>query len=169
MARGHWVFTDGSNIDVQVGAGYVIPERNTALPTKVKGPQRVNRAEMTAQLAALEDIPQDETISVYKDNKCSIQDNKKWIVYPGRFPKHKHEDMLFSICTKLANRTGHTTIYKIPAHVGQAGNEAAYTQAKTGAKVTQGVDTRGTDECLAQTNIHPVFEDNRLTTPKTQL
>ena len=55
---GTLVFTDGSDIQGHVGAGYVIPQTGAALAMKVRGPQTANRAEMTAHLAALEDIPQ---------------------------------------------------------------------------------------------------------------
>ena len=51
--KGTLVFTDGSNIDGEVGAGYVLPKWSTQVAMKVRGPQTVNRAEMTSQLAAL--------------------------------------------------------------------------------------------------------------------
>ena len=93
-------------MDSEVGAGYAIPECQVAVAMKVKGPQTVNRAEMTAQLAVLEDTPRHVHISIYTDSKCSIQYIKKWILYPGSFEHHRHGDLLLGICTALAERTG---------------------------------------------------------------
>ena len=167
--KGVLIFTDGSDMSGDVGAGYVIPQDHVEVAMKVLGPQTVNRAEMTAQLAVLEDTPGHIPVSIYTDSKCSIQYIKKWMVNPDFFLHHKHGDILFSICSKLANRTGDTHIYKIPAHVGHPGNEAADAQAKKGAKATEGVDHRGTEGGLGHEEIHPLLGDQRLVHTKAQL
>jgi ribonuclease HI len=167
--RGVLIFTDGSDMSGDVGAGYVIPQEHVEVAMKVLGPQTVNRAEMTAQLAVLEDTPGHVPVSIYTDSKCSIQYIKKWMVNPDSFLHHKHGDILLSICSKLASRTGDTHIYKIPAHVGHPGNEAADAQAKKGAKATEGVNHRGTEGGLGHDETHPLLGDQRLVHTKTQL
>ncbi len=59
------VFTDGSDMSGGVGAGYVIPEEHVEVAMKVLGPQTVNRAELTAQLAVLEDNLEHTPCSIY--------------------------------------------------------------------------------------------------------
>ena len=117
--RGILVFTYGSNIDGDVGAGYVRGSRkgDESSHDCSVGPQTVNRAEMTAQLAALGDIPEEVHIIIYTDSKCSIQYIQKWMVNPGFFTHHKHEDILLIICAKLASSTGDTHIYTKYQHM----------------------------------------------------
>ena len=84
---------------------------------KVAGPQTVNRAEMTAILAALQDVGDGTDCSIYTDSKVSIQNIQRWAADPNLLNKDKHEDILRDIAHRLAARTGHTRILKIMAHI----------------------------------------------------
>ena len=167
--KGTLIYTDGSEITEKVGAAYVIPETSVSVRMKVAGPQTVNRAEMTAELAVLQDVPKHQDISIFTDSKCSIQNVLKWIVEPAHFDDHKHENLLNEICTELAGRTGFSHIFKIPAHVGHPGNEAADKDAKSAAKATAGVPTRGPEENSQQTKISPTIAGDPITELKKQL
>ena len=69
------VFTDGSKTEQGVGAGYVIPADASLDPAHmaILGPQTVNRAELTAQHAVLEDLVGGGSVALYTDSKFSIQ------------------------------------------------------------------------------------------------
>ena len=168
-AGGKIIYTDGSEIQEQVGAGYVVPATGETVQMKVSGPQTVNRAEMTAILAALEDTPREEDLSTFTDSKCAILNIIKWIRTPHFFDGHKHRDILGAICGILAERTGKTRLYKIPAHVGHQGNEEADATAKEAAKATGGVGARGLDDTHSGDTTYPILGEDRLTTPKKQL
>ena len=127
---------------------------------------------MTAQLAALQDIHEGQHISIYTDSKCSIQYLQKWILNPGSFDQHKHGDLLFGICEAIADRSGEVHIYKIPAHVGHPGNEAADKQAKRGARGEEGregVALRGTEGGVDEHATRAIRRGVRLTRVKAQL
>ena len=83
---GTLIFTDGSKTGEDVGAGYVIPTDPThcqhftgsgeqlfpGCTMKVAGPQSVNRAELTAILAVLQDINDDMDCTIsYSDSTRS--------------------------------------------------------------------------------------------------
>ena len=59
---------------------------------------------------------------------------------------NNHEQILTDICSALAERTGDTHIYKIPAHVGHPGNEAADATAKAAARAGPELQARGPEE-----------------------
>ena len=182
---GRIIFTDGSKIQDEVGAGYVIPVRpwhpehfestdGLLFPgrmMKVAGPQTVNRAEMTAILAALQDVGDGADCSIYTDSKVSIQNIKRWAADPNLLNRDKHEDVLRDIAHRLAARTGHTRILKIMAHKGHPGNEAADRIAKMAAETGEGVsnERRGTYETGRATAKTLYMEGECLTDLKKQL
>ena len=182
---GRIIFTDGSKIQDEVGAGYVIPVRpwhpehfestdDLLFPgrmMKVAGPQTVNRAEMTAILAALQDVGDGTDCSIYTDSKVSIQNIRRWAADPNLLNRDKHEDILRDIAHRLAARTGHTRILKIMAHKGHPGNEAADRIAKRAAETEEGVynQRRGTYETGRATAKTLYMEGECLTDLKKQL
>jgi len=102
----------------------------------------VNRAEMVAQCAALPDTPHDEHLTVYTDNKCSLQKLQGWIRDPKNMEGDKHEDIVRDIATMVAHRSGKIILRKVPAHCGLKWNEAADKTAKNAAKGGEGKGNR---------------------------
>jgi ribonuclease HI/exonuclease III len=182
---GRIIFTDGSKMQDEVGAGYVIPVRpwhvdhfestdDLLFPgrkMKVAGPQTVNRAEMTAILAALQDVGDGTDCSIYTDSKVSIQNVKRWAADPNLLNRDKHEDILRDIAHRLATRTGHTRILKIMAHKGHPGNEAADRKAKQATEQPEGTHNqrRGTYESGRESARTLYMEGESLTDLKKQL
>ena len=161
--RGRLIFTDGSKMQDEVGAGYVIPtkpwhhehftrEDDLVFPgrtMKVAGPQTVNRAEMTAILAALQDVGNHTDCTIYTDSKVAIQGIAKWAANPTLVGKDKHGDILREIARLLAERRGNTRILKIMAHKGHPGNEAADRMAKRAVENEEGPGNERRGTCLA--------------------
>ena len=153
---GTLVFTDGSKMGDEVGAGYVIPTDPThcqhftdsgeqlfpGCTMKVAGPQSVNRAELTAILAVLQDMSDDTDCTIYTDSKVSIQNIQRWAADPTQLSGDKHEALLREVAHRLAHRKGNTRLLKIMAHKGHPGNEAADSKAKQAATLAEGPDNR---------------------------
>ena len=87
-------FTDGSMIQEEVGAGYVVPEEDITVLMKVMGPQTVNRAELTAIYAVLQDMAPSKDLVVYTDSKVAIQKLAAWAANPETLVGDKHESLV---------------------------------------------------------------------------
>lgn len=138
---------------------------------KVAGPQTVNRAEMTAILAALQDVGSHADCTIYTDSKVAIQGIAKWAANPTLVGKDKHGDILREIARLLADRRGNTRILKIMAHKGHPGNEAADRMAKRAVENEEGPgnERRGTSSELDPTTRAMFLKGEALTNLKKQL
>ena len=128
------LYTDGSKIRGEVGAGVYDALSGKGLTMKVQGPQTVNRAELVAILAALRYAGNGDAV-IYTDSLVALLKLRNWILRPGRGRGDKHADVVGEICSLIATRraTGRTQILKVPAHTGLAGNEEADRLAKKAA------------------------------------
>ena len=149
---GTLVFTDGSKTGEGVGAGYVIPTDPThrqhfaetgeryfpGVTMKVAGPQSVNRAELTAILAVLQDLDDNADCTIYTDSKVSVQNIQRWAADPTQLEGDKHEVLLREVAHLMAHRSGGVRLLKIMAHKGHPGNEAADDKAKQAASLEEG-------------------------------
>ena len=109
-------------IQEEVGAGYVVPDADVVVHMKVRGPQTVNRAELTAIYAALQDTRPDRDLVVYSDSKLAIQKLTTWAAGPEALVGDKHEGLVAAIGELIAGRPGRFALRKIKAHVGLHGN-----------------------------------------------
>ena len=158
------MFTDGSKIDDEVGAGYLIActeGEGERVTMKVAGPQTMNRSEMTAQHAVLQDAGHDTRLTIYTDSMCSIQKLQSWVRNPRSLDGDKHSKIIWDIATRIANRRGATYMRKVPAHVALKWNEAANKTAKHAAKTeeSQTDKRRGLDRPQATNVYTPVYQD----------
>ena len=166
------VFTDGSKTEQGVGAGYVIPADASLDPAHmaILGPQTVNRAELTAQHAVLEDLVGGGSVALYTDSKFSIQKLMEWIADPGSLKGDPHADIVLDMGLRLAAWDAPLAIHKIKAHVNLLGNELADQAAKHAANHGDDPDVpaRGVDSVWTG-RTPPVLGESSITKPKTQL
>ena len=174
--RGTLIYTDGSVKGDEVGAGYVVPPLDgtfeRGLQMKVLGPQTINRAELTAIYAVLQDWPTGTPCTILSDSLTSLRNIQRWIADPMQFRGTIHEDLLRGVCALLLRRVAHTTLCKIRAHKGHPGNEMADATAKAAADapfcgevLSMGLDTsEGGPEARAV-----YLGDDLLNRPKAQL
>lgn len=164
-------FTDGSMIQEEVGAGYVVPEEDITVLMKVMGPQTVNRAELTAIYAVLQDMAPSKDLVVYTDSKVAIQKLAAWAANPETLVGDKHESLVAAMGGLIAGRPGRFALRKIKAHVGLQGNELADEAAKRAALEGEGeLNVRRGMEGSGVLGVGlPSCEGEPLTKPKTQL
>ena len=176
---GALAYTDGSVKGEAVGAGYVIPlslqdgpqtEGMSEVQMKVQGPQTINRAELTAILAVLEDVPTDQPCTILSDSLVSIRNIARWVADPMQFRGNTHEDLLTAVCVRLSLRAAPTGIYKIRAHKGHPGNEMADQAAKAAADAEAGaVAARGLTPVEGSGPSRLCLGDTVIRQPTTQL
>ena len=167
------VYTDGSKTEHGVGAGFVVPgdPEVAAAHMKVRGPQTGNRAELTAQYAAMEDLWHRGEMAIYTDSKFTIQKLLAWVADPGSLLGDPHEEIVREIGMRLAGAQGRFALHKIKAHVGLVGNELADGAAKHAANEQESpsVPARGVDALSCGGGVGLTLGEDRLTKPKTQL
>jgi ribonuclease HI len=134
LGDGLQLYTDGSKIQGEVGAGLFDETNEVRRTMKVRGPQTVNRAELVGILAALQ-YAGGEPAVVYTDSKFALQAIRRWILKPSVNDADKHADVVSEICSVLATRRVgvRTRLLKVPAHTGLRGNEVADGLAKAAA------------------------------------
>jgi ribonuclease HI len=151
------VYTDGSKKGAALGAGIYDGPGNKLLalcPTGHAGQlNTVPKAEGTAILAALQQIPAETDVTILTDSLTFIQMLQSMLHNPTRYRVHKHKHLIKRIVNLLLSRTGSTTFYKVRAHVGVAGNELADKAAKIAAEAQTSED-RGQQEEELQAAYH---------------
>ena len=149
----------------------MVPDADVVVHMKVRGPQTVNRAELTAIYAALQDTRPDRDLVVYSDSKFAIQKLTTWAAGPEALVGDKHEGLVAAIGELIAGRPGRFALRKIKAHVGLHGNELADEAAKHAALEEEGEQNvrRGVEGSGAPGVGLPSCEGEILTKPKTQL
>jgi len=117
------IHTDGSKADTSLGTGIYDGPRNrlvAVMPTGHTGQlNTVPKAEGTAILAALQAAPPGEDVTILTDSLTLIH----VIHSPTRYRVHKQKHLLKKVVNIMLSRPGRTTMYKVRAHVGVAGNE----------------------------------------------
>jgi ribonuclease HI len=139
------LYTDGSCLEgppQRIGAAVYQPE--TGITHLVdpcgKGPTNtINRAELAGIYAALKHVAlTQEDATILTDSLCALQQIRAAIHKPSSMVDSKHRKLLFLIVAQIIARTvagAQTTLAKVRAHHGLAGNEAADAGAK---RVAQG-------------------------------
>jgi len=143
------IYTDGSCLSdasgktTGVGAGVYIPstgERITVDPCG-KGPTNtIMRAELSAIHAALEHSAGPDNVMIITDSEAALDGIRNMMQRPSHMCAHLHRDLLKDIVALLKSRSSqgrHTTMARVKAHSGVAGNEEADKIAKRAASTTQ--------------------------------
>jgi ribonuclease HI len=138
------LYTDGSCLEgppQRIGAAVYQPL--TGITHLVdpcgKGPTNtINRAELSGIYAALQHVAlTHEDVTVFTDSLCALQQIRAAIHKPSSIADRKHRKLLSLIVDNLITRAeagAHTTLAKVRAHHGLAGNEAADAGAKRAAQ-----------------------------------
>lgn len=92
LGDGLQLYTDGSKIKGEVGAGLYDATNGVRRTMKVRGAQTVNRAELVGVLAALR-YAEGQPAVIYTDSKVALQAIRRWILRPDRKGTEKHSDV----------------------------------------------------------------------------
>ena len=146
-------YVDGSCLKEEmggqkIGAGIAVPglwqQHRGALTVNPNGEgitNTINRAELAGLLGALVAINTEDTrmgglsiTHVGSDSLTAMCQVRKVLEDPMALTSHKHRDLLLRIMSELSRLREPITIFKVKAHTGLVGNEAADMLAKWAAE-----------------------------------
>jgi ribonuclease HI len=152
------IYTDGSKQGSAIGSGVYDGPRNRLLGVMPRGHagqlNTVPKAEGTAMLAALQAAPDGEDVTLLTDSLTLIHMLRSMLSNPTRYRVHKHKHMLKKIVNTMLSRGGSTTIHKVRAHIGVAGNELADAAARVAA-----ASQSAADPAEGEAQLHAILPD----------
>ena len=151
-----FTYTDGSKVEgsSRLGAA-VVPPVGPGIPIDATGAQETNtvvRAELAAIYVALDHSRGERVVRLLTDSMTAIDKLRAQVLRPYTQRTDHHLPLLRAIVSLIALRDAQegfvTAIYKVPAHRGVVGNEAADALARRVAKVQPGGELpQGTVRC----------------------